>query len=90
MLNEYRKFLISKGYAVEVNGRGSTVADYIRALRFVLKTEQIDINTLKANIETICPMYQKGHEKQILGAHISRSVRNSLKQYRLFVAETAA
>ena len=87
-MNEYKKYLINKGYAVMVNHRPSTVYDYLRGIKYVLKLENITIEKLIENISDICPMYQKGGVHEIRGRQISRSVRSSLKQFNKFVLET--
>ena len=88
MLKDYRNWLISKGYAVVVNNRPSTVYDYIRGLKRILDFEQITIEKLAENIADICPLYQKGNIHEVRGRQISRSVRSSLKQFNKFVLET--
>ena len=88
MLNEYRKWLINKGYAVMVNHKPSTVYDYCRALKRILHYENITIEQLAENIADICPLYQKGNLHEVRGKEISRSCRNSLKQFNKFVLET--
>lgn len=87
MLNEYRKWLINKGYATAVNNRPSTVYDYCRSIKFVLQKEGLTIEQLADSITSICPQYQNGGTKQILGKQISRSVRSSLNQFNKFVSE---
>lgn len=67
--------------AVSVNGKPSSVYDYLRGIKFVLKKEGITIQQLSDSIATICPLYQKGNSKEILGKQISRSVRCSLKKF---------
>lgn len=88
MLKDYRNYLVNKGYAVVVNNRPSTVYDYLRGIKFVLNKEGLTIQQLAESIASICPMYQKGGSKQILGAQISRSVRSSLVQFRKMILET--
>ena len=63
MLNEYRKWLINKGYAVMVNKRQSTCYDYCRALKRVAKIENLTIEKLAENISDICPLYVRGGPK---------------------------
>ena len=86
-MNEYKKYLINKGYATVVNNRPSTVYDYLRGIKYVLKLENITIEKLIESISDICPMYQKGGIHEIRGRQISRSVRSSLKQFNKFVLE---
>lgn len=86
-MNEYKKYLINKGYAVMVNHRPSTVYDYLRGIKYVCKLENITLEKLAESISDICPMYQKGGIHEIRGRQISRSVRSSLKQFNKFVLE---
>lgn len=88
MLNEYRKWLINKGYAVMVNKRPSTCYDYCRALKRVAKIENLTIEKLAENISDICSLYQRGGPKQILGAGMSRSIRSSLVQLKKMMLES--
>lgn len=88
MLNEYRKYLVKNGFAVIVNGKNSTCYDYCRALKRVAKFENITVEKLAENISDICPLYQRGGPKQILGAGMSRSIRSSLVQLRKMMLET--
>ena len=88
MLNEYRKWLINKGYAVMVNNRPSTCYDYCRALKRVLHYENITIEQLAENIADICPLYQKGNVHEVRGKEISRSCRNSLKRFMEYRLES--
>lgn len=81
MLKDYRNYLIKSGMAVQVNGRPSSVYDYLRGIKFVLKKENMTIQQLAESIASICPLYQKGNPKEILGKQISRSVRCSLKKF---------
>ena len=90
MLKLYKNFLINKGYAVMVNNRPSTVYDYLRGIKYVCKLENITLEKLAENIFDICPMYQKGGPKQVLGAGMSRSIRSSLVQLRKMMLETQA
>lgn len=88
MLNDYRNYLIKSGMAVSVNGRPSSVYDYLRGIKFVLKKENLTIQQLAESIATICPLYQAGSCKEILGKQISRSVRCSLKKFLQWRLET--
>ena len=88
MLKTYRNFLINSGMAVEVNGKGRSVYDYCRALKRVSMLENMTIEKLAQNIFDICPMYQKGGPKQVLGAGMSRSIRCSLVKLRNMMSET--
>ena len=81
MLNDYSNYLIKSGMAVQVNGRPSSVYDYLRGIKFVLKKEGLTIQQLAESIATICPLYQVGNSKEILGKQISRSVRCSLRKF---------
>lgn len=90
MLKNFRNYLINKGYAVYVNGKNSTVYDYLRGIKYVCKLENLTIEKLAESIFDICPMYQKGGIHEIRGRQISRSVRSSLKQFNKFVVETQA
>lgn len=90
MLKDYKNWLIQKGYAVMVNNRPSTVYDYLRSIKYVLKLENITLEKLAESIREICPMYQKGGIHEVRGRQISRSVRSSLKQFHSFIIEKQA
>ena len=47
MLNEFRQFLINRGYAVQVNGRPSSVYDSCRGIKFIMKYLNIGIKINK-------------------------------------------
>jgi len=88
MLNDYRNFLIKSGMAVSVNGRPSSVYDYLRGIKFVLSHEGLTIEQLAENISSICSLYQPGNSKEIFGRKISRSVRCSLKKFLQWRSES--
>lgn len=90
MLNEFRQFLINRGYAVQVNGRPSSVYDYCRGIKFIMKYLNIGIDELNDRIQEIAPMFQRGQKYEIQGRFLSRSVRASAVQYLLFIESKAA
>lgn len=90
MLNEYRKFLIDKGFAVQVNGRPSSVYDYCRGIKFIMKHLNIGIDELGNRIQEINSMYHRFGRYEIQGRFLSRSVRAAAYQYLLFMESKAA
>lgn len=91
MLNNYKNWLIEKGFsAFTASGKPSTVYDYIRSLKAVTAWENKTIEELADSISEIAPMYYKSGIYAVKGRMISRSVRCSLKQFNNFVMEQRA
>ena len=88
MLNDYKNYLVHCGMSLRVNGRPSSIYDYMRGIKFVLAHEGLTIEQLAENISSICPLYQAGSSKEILGKKISRSVRCSLRKFLQWRLET--
>ena len=87
MLNDYRNWLINKGYAVTVNNRPSTVYDYVRALKRVAAWESKSVEELAESISEIVQQYTIGIHS-VRGRLQSRSIKASVVSFKNFLIET--
>ena len=86
MKKNYEKFLLEKGYS-EKSGRllPSTIYAYIRGIEHACKYENLSIEQLAENINTIAPTYQPSQKNSVKGRGLSRAVRCSLVQFQKFI-----
>ena len=87
MLEKYEKFLIDSGMSVSVNGRKSSVYDYVRALKKVCKWEEKSVEELADSISEILQQYTIGIHS-VRGRLQSRSIRSSLAKFNTFVIQS--
>lgn len=86
ILRDFKNYLIRCGYAEYTpSGLPSTAYDYVGRIKKVLEWENISLEELNHNIDTICRDYDIGGVKQNLGEKSHRSVINALKRYREFL-----
>ncbi len=88
MKNEFRNYLIKKGYS-EYTPRGnkSTVYDYIKRIDKVCEWEDITWQDLKNNISMILKEYDVGGVKEDLGKKSHSAVINALRRFDEFLNE---
>ena len=86
MKKQYEKFLLEHGFS-ERSGRllPSTIYAYIRGIEHACKYENLSIEQLAENINTIAPTYQPGQKNSVKGRGLSRAVRCSLVQFQKFI-----
>ena len=83
---EYENFLIENGLSQYTDhGDPSTVYDYSYRIEGVLKREGLTWTDLPANIDTLVQEYDKGGEKEKLGATSHNAVISALKQVQNMV-----
>ena len=87
ILNRFELYLESEGYSVVTpQGLPSTTYDYAHArIPFVLREEQISIETLMSNIDQYVKMYDLRGLKSALGNKSHRAVINALKRFQEFI-----
>lgn len=87
MKEQFRKFLINKGYkTVTPSGNPSTVYDYMKRIDKVCEWEFIDNwATLSKNIAQVRLQYEPSGEKSKLGAKSHNAVICALRQFEEFV-----
>jgi hypothetical protein len=91
MQKEYKMFLINAGFSVKtIQGKSSTVYDYLRGLKRVCQEENLNIEGLAKNIDRLVIKYQPMGEHSNIGKQVSRSVRCSLVQFSKFINERKA
>ena len=91
MLNNYKNWLIEKGFsAFTASGKPSSVYSYLIGLKRVAAWEHKTIEELADSISEIAPMYYKSGIYSVKGRMVSRSVRSSLAQFNKFVMEQRA
>lgn len=82
----YEKYLINNGLSQYTkNGDPSTVYDYSRRIEEVLKRECLTWADLPEHIDTLVQEYDKGGEKEKLGATSHNAVISALKQVQNMV-----
>ena len=86
MKKNYEKWLLENGYS-EKSGRllPSTIYAYVRAIEHACRYENLSIEELAENINTIAPTYQPGQKNSVKGRGLSRAVRCSLVQFQKFI-----
>jgi hypothetical protein len=87
MKEQFRQFLISKGYRVVTpNGHPSTVYDYLKRIDKVCELERLDnLTDLAKNITEIRLQYEPNGKKSELGAKSHNAVICALRQFEEFV-----
>lgn len=82
MKKDFKTFLINAGFAVKtINGKASTVYDYLRGVKRVCMEENLSIEGVANNIDELVIKYQTSN----VGREISRSVRCGMVQFAKFV-----
>ena len=89
MKEQFRQFLVNKGYKVVTpSGNPSTVYDYLKRIDKVCEWELIDNWTnLAKNITEIRLQYESSGEKSELGARSHNAVICALRQFEEFVIQ---
>ena len=86
MLNQFRNYLINKGYKeFSANGTPSTAIDYVWRIEKVIEKENMTEQQLIENITIILKQYDKAGEKWCIGRRSHESYINALKQFRKFL-----
>ena len=80
------QFLIEKGYKeFTPSGHPSTVYDYSKRIDSICEWEGISWERLAEDVKNILPQYEKGGEKEALGAKSHNAVRSALRCFAQFV-----
>lgn len=88
MKNEFKAFLIEKGYKEYTkSGFPSTVYDYLGRIEKICMWEGMSWQELAGDVDRLIPMYDIGGEKERLGNISHRAVINALKRYKEFVVK---
>lgn len=88
MRNEFKNYLIRKGYSEYTpSGNKSTVYDYIKRIDKVCEWEDFTWQDLKNNISMILNEYDIGGEKEELGKKSHSAVINALRRFDEFLNE---
>jgi len=89
ILNRFELYLESQGYSVVTpQGLPSTTYDYAHArIPFVLREEQISVQTLMNDIDQYVKMYDFRGLKSALGNKSHRAVINALKRFQEFLTD---
>ena len=89
ILNRFELYLESQGYSVVTpQGLPSTTYDYAHArITFVLREEQISVQTLMNDIDQYVKMYDFRGLKSALGNKSHRAVINALKRFQEFLTD---
>lgn len=90
MINEFKSYLITKGYSeFTPSGKPSTAYDYSNSrLPKICKREGITIQELLDNIEYYIEKYDTYGNESEFGAKSNRAFINALKRYQEFIIET--
>lgn len=90
MRKQYEQFLVQHGYSDRTGKlQKSTIANYLSALSLATELENMTLEQLAANIDTITIAYSQGGPKAETGKLRSRALRASLVQISRFVKEQA-
>ena len=90
MRKQYEQFLVQHGYSARTGKlQKSTIANYLSALSLAAHLENMTLEQLAANIDTITIAYSQGGPKAETGKLRSRALRSSLVQFSRFVKEQA-
>ncbi|MDZ4197270.1 MAG: hypothetical protein U1C51_08530 [Candidatus Izemoplasmatales bacterium] len=89
ILNRFELYLESQGYSVVTpQGLPSTTYDYAHArIPFVLREEQISVQTLMNDIDQYVKLYDFRGLKSALGNKSHRAVINALKRFQEFLTD---
>lgn len=87
MKKEFKNWLIDNGFSLYTPSyQPSTVYDYLRGLKCVCKTENMTVDMVAANINSLVMKYQPGGECSGIDKSIRRSCRCGLVQFSKFIA----
>lgn len=88
ILDDFQQWLKSKGYTeLTEKGNPSTVYDYAKRVENVCKNENISLEELIKNIDTIVTKYNLGGEKEEAGQASHAAVINALKRFKEFLED---
>ena len=86
MLNQFRSYLLNKGYKeFSANGSPSTAIDYVWRINKICEREHITEEQLSTQINEYLKLYGMNGEKWSEGRRSHQSYINALRQFRKFV-----
>lgn len=90
LLNQFEDYLVKRGYTSRTSSGNRGVAyDYSHPrIRFVLRQENITIQTLVESINKYVTQYDVGGIKARLGETSHNSVINALKRFKEFLRDS--
>ena len=80
MLNEFKNWLLNRNY------KPSTALDYQGRIERLCRKEAITLDFLSKNIATILPEYEIAGAKSSYGKRSHTSVRQALRNFKMFVS----
>lgn len=80
MLNEFKNWLLNRNY------KPSTALDYQGRIERLCRKEAITLEFLAKNIVTILPEYEIAGAKSSYGRRSHTSVRQALRNFKMFVS----
>ena len=80
MLNEFKNWLLNRNY------KPSTALDYQGRIERLCRKEAITLDFLAKNIATILPEYETAGAKSSYGKRSHTSVRQALRNFKMFVS----
>ena len=88
ILDDFRQWLIGKGYKEYTDdGKPSTVCVYVKSIKFICKNENILLDVLIKNIDTILAKYDIDGEQEEVGQISHATVINALKRFKEFLED---
>lgn len=84
MLNNYKSWLISKGYSK------TTCVDYVSCIKRIARWHEKTPEQLAESISDILPLYLAGGDLAARGKLKSRAIRSSFAAYSRYLLESVA
>ncbi len=85
MLENFKKYLIQKGYSEYTpSGNPSTAYDYVKRINKICERERISINQLADNIHNYVKKYDTGGSEEDFGKKSHSAFINALKRFEEF------